>query len=181
MQAGTLEVSGDTHVVVMCSERGRGEPGRECLPTSLSEPRAPGAGSALGRGFSACSVSQHLQPDSISNQVSIAMLQTSAGTAQSFLWDCQPSQASGVLSLQRPQLVELNTPVWHTHPSFSQNLRTPFEVEEGLLYEDYERLEVSSVLSSQRDLVWSARTSADGTVLCSCSDSSRVAKYWDGW
>ncbi len=47
------------------------------------------------------------------------------------------------VALTRPDLIEVKGQAWFTHPSFSQNPKSSFEVEDGLLFDDYERLEVS--------------------------------------
>lgn len=53
------------------------------------------------------------------------------------------NDSSGVVALSRPELNQVNGQAWFTHPSFSQNPRSAFEVDDGQLFDDYERLEVS--------------------------------------
>lgn len=60
------------------------------------------------------------------------------------------SNVSGVLARSRPDFVRVRSQAWHTHSSASQNFKTAFEVPDGLRFEDYERLEVSSSETTRR-------------------------------
>jgi len=56
------------------------------------------------------------------------------------------TSGGGVVAVSKPELVPVKGPAWFTHPSFSQNPKSSFEVEDGLLMDDYERLEVSGAI-----------------------------------
>lgn len=59
------------------------------------------------------------------------------------------SQSGGVVALTRPELKDVKGQAWFTHPSFSQNPKSYFEVEDGQLFDDYERLEVGNATPPQ--------------------------------
>ena len=54
-----------------------------------------------------------------------------------------PHSADRAVALSQPELIEVKGQAWFTHPSFSQNPKSSSEVEDGLLFDDHERLEVS--------------------------------------